>query len=74
MIALLRADVRPLAWALAQMHPDLTVPDLPGETAEEARARREAALDILGDLLAEYALEPVKAAEAAEAALQGVAA
>ncbi|GAA4155100.1 hypothetical protein GCM10022416_55330 [Actinomadura keratinilytica] len=47
-------DVRPLSWALSRMTPGLWAALLPGETLAEARARREAAADILDDLFAEY--------------------
>jgi hypothetical protein len=46
-------DVRPLAYALNHMIPDLHAVILPGETLTDVRARRDAALDILDDLLAE---------------------
>jgi len=39
--------------ALEYMFPGLLVRSLPGETAEEARARKDAAWDILDDLLTE---------------------
>lgn len=49
-------EVAPLAFALERMRPDLLVPGaLPGETLADVRTRRAAALDILDDLLAEYA-------------------
>jgi len=49
-------DVAPLAWALERMRPELLAPGaLPGETLADVRTRRAAALDILDDLLAEYA-------------------
>lgn len=45
-----------LSWALSQMHPDLrTAGLLPGESFADAKARRAAAADILGDYLDEYA-------------------
>jgi hypothetical protein len=47
-------DVQPLAYALARMEPELWAPILPGESFEDALTRREAARDILSDLLAEY--------------------
>lgn len=46
-------DVRPLAYALIRMMPDLHAVILPGETWDALRARRDAALDIFDDLLAE---------------------
>ncbi|MEU8199334.1 hypothetical protein AB0C10_36675 [Microbispora amethystogenes] len=46
-------DVRPLAYALHHMIPDLHAMALPGEDWDDMRARRDAALDILDDLLAE---------------------
>lgn len=48
-------DARPLAYALTRMHPDLAALILPGETWDDMMARRQAAVDILDDLLAEYA-------------------
>ncbi|WP_327086682.1 hypothetical protein OIE66_30720 [Nonomuraea sp. NBC_01738] len=48
-------DVRALAFVLTHMHPDLSAPVLPGESWQEIRARRAAALDIADDLLAEAA-------------------
>lgn len=42
-----------LAAALAYMFPGLLVRSLPNETPEERAARRDAAWDILDDLLAE---------------------
>jgi len=54
------ADIAPLAFALERMTPGLWAPILDGETLEDALTRREAARDILDDLLAE-------AREAAEA-------
>jgi hypothetical protein len=48
-------DVRPLAHALTHMHPDLWAPLLEDESFEDALVRREAARDILDDLLAEFA-------------------
>ena len=53
-------DVSPLAFVLERMAPGLWAPILDGETFEDALTRREAARDILDDLLAE-------AREAAEA-------
>lgn len=51
-------DAGPLAWALERMRPDLMEPGaLPGETLADVRTRRAAALDILDDLLSEYADE-----------------
>jgi hypothetical protein len=47
-------DVRPLAYALSRMTPELTALVLPGETWDDMMTRREAARDILADLLAEY--------------------
>ncbi|WP_208800335.1 hypothetical protein [Microbispora triticiradicis] len=46
-------DVRPLAYALHHMIPDLHAVILPGETWNDMRARRDAALDIFDDLLTE---------------------
>ena len=46
-------DVRPLAYALHHMVPDLHAVILPGESWDDMRARRDAALDIFDDLLAE---------------------
>lgn len=46
-------DVRPLAYALTRMTPGLTALVLPGEDWDAMMARREAARDILDDLLAE---------------------
>lgn len=46
-------DVRPLAYALTRMIPDLHAVILPGECWHALRARRDAAADILDDLLAE---------------------
>jgi hypothetical protein len=46
-------DVRPLAYALTRMVPDLHAVILPGETLTDVRARRDAAADILDDLPAE---------------------
>ncbi|GAA3165599.1 hypothetical protein GCM10010466_65460 [Planomonospora alba] len=54
-------DMRPLAYAVERMTPDLWAALLPGETPEEARARREAAADILDELLHEA---PAEIAEA----------
>ncbi|MEV3927041.1 hypothetical protein [Actinomadura coerulea] len=51
--AVVGIDVAPLAWALERMTPALWVP-APGESPEEAEARRLAAEDILDDLLNEY--------------------
>lgn len=48
-------DVRPLAYVLDRMDPDLTRLVLPGETWDDMMTRRDAARDILDDLLAEYA-------------------
>jgi hypothetical protein len=47
-------DVRPLAYALELMHPDLLAVSLPGETVEQALARMDACADIFDDLLAEF--------------------
>lgn len=47
-------DVGPLAYALSRMTPGLWAPILPGESFEDALTRREAARDILDDLLREY--------------------
>jgi hypothetical protein len=49
-----RADVSALAFALDRMTPGLWAPILPGENLDDALTRREAARDILDDLLAEY--------------------
>lgn len=48
-------DVTPLAFALERMVPGLWAPILDGETFEDALTRREAARDILDDLLCEFA-------------------
>lgn len=48
-------DVRPLAYALHRMVPDLNAVILPGESWDALRARWDAAADILDDLLAEAA-------------------
>lgn len=58
-------DVRPLAYALSQMEPDLRALILPGESWEDMMARREASLDILDDLLAEV-VDDLLAEELAE--------
>lgn len=50
-------DVSALAFALANMEPDLWAPVRPGEEWAEIIARRDAARDILDDLLAEAAGE-----------------
>ncbi|MFI6512152.1 hypothetical protein ACIBCT_31505 [Streptosporangium sp. NPDC050855] len=50
-------DVRPLAYVLTYMHPDLSAPILTGESWDDMRARRAAAADILDDLLTEAADE-----------------
>lgn len=50
-------DVRPLAYVLTHMHPDLNKPILPGESWNDMMARRAAAADILDDLLTEAADE-----------------
>lgn len=47
-------DVGPLAAVLAQMEPEVLAVILPGETIEDAHARRAAGLDILGELLNEF--------------------
>jgi hypothetical protein len=49
------ADVAPLAFALERMPSELFAPALPGEDLADVRTRRAAAVDILDDLLAEYA-------------------
>ena len=54
-------DVRPLAWVLERCPLDWWAPILDGETVEDTLVRREAARDILDELLAEYS-----AAQAAE--------
>jgi hypothetical protein len=48
-------DVRGLAFALANMEPDLWAPVRPGEAWADVLARRDAARDILDELLAEAA-------------------
>ncbi|MFG1755916.1 hypothetical protein [Streptosporangium sandarakinum] len=48
-------DVRPLAYALANMEPELQALVLPGETWDDMMTRRAAAADILNELLAEFA-------------------
>lgn len=48
-------DVRPLAYALTRMVPDLHAVILPSERWDDMRARWDAAADILDDLLAEAA-------------------
>ena len=48
-------DVSAVAFALTHIPLDWWSPMLPGETLDEARARRAAAADIFDDLLAEYA-------------------
>ncbi|MBB4920980.1 hypothetical protein [Streptosporangium saharense] len=50
-------DPRPLAYALSRMAPGLTALVLPGEDWDAMMARRQAAADILDDLLAEFAAE-----------------
>ncbi|MFD8534308.1 hypothetical protein ACFV0L_43560 [Streptosporangium canum] len=50
-------DTRPLAYALSHMEPDLRALVLPGESWDDMMTRREAAADILDDLLAEAAAE-----------------
>jgi hypothetical protein len=50
-------DARPMAFALDHMEPELWAPILPGESFEDALTRREAARDILDELLAEVAAE-----------------
>lgn len=46
-------DVRPLAYVLHHMIPDLHAVILPGERWDDMRARHDAAAGILDDLLAE---------------------
>jgi hypothetical protein len=58
------ADARPLAAALSRMAPGLTALVLPGEDWDAMMARREAAADILDDLLAEIADELAEAVSA----------
>lgn len=48
-------DVAPLVFALERMPSELLAPALPGEGLVEVRTRRAAAVDILDELLAEYA-------------------
>ncbi|MFB4320707.1 hypothetical protein [Actinomadura sp. 21ATH] len=48
-------EVAPLVWATTRMTPGLWAPILPGESFDDALVRREAARDILDELLAEYA-------------------
>jgi hypothetical protein len=48
-------DVSALAFALANMEPDVWAPVRPGEAWADVIARRDAARDILDDLLAEAA-------------------
>lgn len=59
-----RPNIEALAWALDRMTAGLWAPILPGESFDDALNRREAARDILDDLLAEYAEEQME--EAAE--------
>lgn len=59
--------VRPLAYALARIHPGLLAA-LAGERGDEAA--RAAAADILDDLLTEAADEAAAAADLAEVAWQ----
>lgn len=60
-------EVGPLAWALSRMTPGLWAPILPGESFDDALVRREAARDILDELLAETR-------ENAQASAEGVSA
>ncbi|GAA3037608.1 hypothetical protein [Streptosporangium longisporum] len=55
--ALDNLDASALTYALSRMTPELTFLVLPGESWDEMMARREAASDILDDLLAEAADE-----------------
>ena len=48
-------NVAPLAWALERMAPELLEPPQVGEALADLLARRTAALDVLADLLEEYA-------------------
>lgn len=48
-------DASALAFALANMEPDLWAPARPGEAWADVIARRDAARDILDDLLVEAA-------------------
>lgn len=57
-------DVRPLAYALSRMAPELTALVLPGETWDDMMTRRAACADILDDLLAEAAAELTETVEA----------
>lgn len=57
-------DVRPLAWALERMTAGLWAPILPGESLDDALTRREAARDILDELLAEYGAAPAEGVSA----------
>lgn len=50
-------DVRPLAFVLNHTEPDLWRLILPGESWEDMLTRREAARDILSELLHEYGEE-----------------
>lgn len=51
-------NTAPLAAVLAQLHPELqNMHPMPGESLPDYHARRDAALDILDDLLADYDAE-----------------
>ncbi|MBG0819097.1 hypothetical protein [Planomonospora sp. ID82291] len=54
-------DIRPLAYALSRMTPGLTELILPGEDWDSLMVRRDAARDILDELLHEYAAETAEA-------------
>ncbi|MET8146341.1 hypothetical protein ABZU32_39045 [Sphaerisporangium sp. NPDC005288] len=56
--------VASLAYALTRMEPELRELILPGESWDEMLARREAAADILDDLLAEAGEEFAEAVSA----------
>lgn len=58
-------DAGALAFALVHMDADLWAPILPDESFEDALTRREAARDILDELLAEYSAELATAEEVA---------
>jgi hypothetical protein len=58
------ADARPLAFALSRMAPGLCDLIIPGESWDDMMARREAARDILDDLLMEAGDELAEAVSA----------